>query len=468
VSRRLRLAYVSPLPPERSGIADYSAELLPDLAAHAEVELFYDGRAAPAGELAAHFSIQRAGELPRRQREQPFDFAVYQLGNSAAHHERTYRLIHELPGVVVLHEYVLHHLIRELTVARGDFASYLETLRYCNGATGLAAGRRAVEAGHPIDPWAFPLFERIVDASLGVLVHSEFARRRILRSRPRARVGVVPFPCTVPAGEERDAPALRRALGLPPAAPVLASFGLITPQKHLEPALRAFARLRQRWPDAVFALVGEVSPYYDLARLLAGERGVGVRLVGRVGLDRFHDFMRTADLAINLRHPTGGETSASLLRLLGLGKPTIVTAAGSFLELPDGCVAKVAADEAEEEILFALCERLLAEPELARALGENSRRYAAEFHAPERSAAAYLDFLSEMERARPAVVEPVPPLAPFPPEALEVRLAASLAADFADLGLAGEPEDLLAAVAERLVELDLDPAWASRRGGSPA
>ncbi len=43
-----------------------------------------------------------------------------------------------------------------------------------------------------------------------------------------------------------------------------------------------------------------------------------------------------------LRHPTAGETSASLLRLLGAGRPTLVTATGSFAELPPTIVTFLA------------------------------------------------------------------------------------------------------------------------------
>ena len=244
----MRLALATPLPPATSGIADYAAELAPHLAERAELTLFFEGARAPAPELAARLRCRPIAELDGELGRGAFDAVVYQLGNSAEHHEEIYRALLRRPGVVVLHEYMLHHLVRELTLVRGDAAAYVEEMRYAAGETGRAAARRLLDTHYPVDVWAFPLFERVVDRSLGVLVHSEFTRARVLASRPLARVEVVPMPVDFeelrpPTEEERAA--ARAAVGLADDAPLLATFGFVTPNKHLEPALAAFARLRE-------------------------------------------------------------------------------------------------------------------------------------------------------------------------------------------------------------------------------
>lgn len=450
----MRLAYWSPLPPEHSGIADYSAELVPRLAAAAEVEVFADGASTPAP--LAGLPIHRPSDWERRATAAPFDAVVYQVGNSAPHHEATLARLLLTPGVIVLHEYVVHHMLRELTLVRGRFDAYAEELRYAAGTFASAAALRQVERGLPVDSWRFPLFERLVDRSLGVLVHSEFTRQRILRSRPAARVGVVPFPCSAVERPPGDALAARARLGLPPQAPIVASFGFVTPQKHLEPALAAFARLRRERPQALFLIAGEVSPYYDLDRPLIAAGGEGVRLLGRVEAERFEELMLACDVAVNLRHPTGGETSATLLQLLGLGKPVVVTDAGAFAEFPDDAVVKVAVDEAEVEILAALLGGLLDDPGLRQAIGSKARSHAVARHAPDATARAYLDFLDAVRSQPPPVAPPAPPLAPAPPEAVEIALAVSIAHELADLGLADRDAELEEAVARAFVELDLD------------
>lgn len=453
----MRLAYVSPLPPARSGIADYSAELLPALGALAEVTVYPEAGAGDEARPAGVAALRPLASLPEDLVAGRVERVVYQLGNSAAHHAATYRLLLELPGLVVLHEYLLHHLVRDLTLGAGEPGRFAAELAYAGGAEGAWAARTLREHRVAIDPWRFPLFERVVDRSLGVAVHSASTRRRILASRPAARVATLPMPCRVPEVPAAAAAALRRELGIPEGAPVFATFGLITPHKHLEPALAAFARLRRERPEAVFLVAGEVSPYYDLAARLAGEAGEGVHLLGRMDLDRFHTLMAATDVAVNLRHPAGGETSATLMRLLGLGRAVVVSDSGSFAELPEGTVAKVQVDPSEEEILLALFRRLAADPALRAGMGEAARRHVRRLHAPEVAA----QHLVEIVRELPAG------LAPVPTRGVPSPLAQGLAAAAVDLGL-GEAPELLAALAAELVALDLDhDLGADAAGGGP-
>lgn len=452
----MRIAYASPLPPLTSGIADYSAELAPALAdAGADIELFFEGRTPPAGGLAERFRCHPVRDLAGR--EDDFDLVLHHLGNSLPHHAGILEHLLERSGVVVLHEFVLHHLLRERTLAAGDGEGYVEEMRYAAGESGRRAARRLLDSHYPVDVWSYPLFERVVDRARAVVVHSEFARRRILASRPAARVAVAPFPVELSGLPPVDAAAraaARAELGLPEDSWVVASFGFVTPQKRLGPALAAFARLRAERPGARFLVAGEISPHYDFDALLAEHGRDGVTVTGRIGLDRFHAAMRAADLAVNLRHPTGGETSASLMRLLALGVPSIVTRAGSFGELPDGVVAKVAIDECEEELLFALYSSFAAEPARGIALAAAARRWIEAGPALPGSARTWLAVLERL-RSAPAPAPVVPPLAPWDGADPRVALSASVAADLADLGVADA--EALAEVAGALAELGVAP-----------
>lgn len=457
---RPHIAYVSPLPPQRTGIADYSAELLPHLAEHVDLELFVEAGARPELPEPGVFPVHPLAELPERLRQGALDLAVYQLGNNPLYHAETYRMLLAVPGVVVLHEFMLHHLVRGLTLDRGDAAAYLEEHRYCAGESGLAMARRALESGLPHDPWSYPLFERVVDRSLGVLVHNDFARERVLASRPRARVARVPLPFDPGARPELSRQVARERLGLPPESFVVATFGFITPAKRLPVVISAFAALRRRHPQAVLLLVGETSPHYDLGSLLEGERGTGVRLTGRVSLEEFEGAMAACDVAVNFRHPTGGETSASLVRLLGRGVPTLVTDAGSFRELPGDACIKVPLGEGEEEQTAAFLLALAADPELRRRLGDNARRHLAAHHRLEQTAGGYAGFLERVIADPWPPVEPVPPLAPYPRSDLYSELAARAAGALCDLGVGEEDDEALRTLAEALAEVG-DAATAS-------
>ena len=463
----MRIAYLSPLPPQTSGIADYSAELLPSLARHFDVELMVEDGINVAPELSTAFpthSLRRFSELLVSGR---FDAALYHLGNNRDFHAGIYRqlLAHPPsgpPAVLVLHEYVVHHLVRDVTLHAGDPDGYVEAMRWCYGRTGEAVARRAVATGVPLDPFRFPLFERAVDAAAGVIVHNRTTGDRVLASRPGARLAVVPHHLSLaglPAVSREEA---RARLGIAPEDFVVATFGFLTEAKRLPVLLRAFARLRSELPPDRAAytrlqLVGEVSPHYDFDRAAPPELRGGVEVAGRLGLDRFLLHMAACDVAVNLRHPTAGETSGTLVRLLGLGKPVIVTRAGAFAEIPDGCCAKVALDEEEEELLVAMLRALADDPGLRQAMGDNARKHAGA-QMPETSAAAYAEMVRRAvkERWRPAPCPP--PLAPYAPHDLFAELVRDTSADLADLGAGENDGGVLGPVAQALVELDLDRA----------
>lgn len=449
----MRLAYFSPLPPARSGIADYSAELLPHLAEHLEVEPFLDDGVRVDDGLARRFSVRPQGSFPDLWREGRFDGALYHLGNNPDYHAQTCRALVEVPGIVVLHEAMLHHLVRGMTLDRGDGAGYVEEMRYAYGRTGEAMAQRSLDTGIPLDVWRYPLFERFVDRSLGLIVHNDFTARRVLASRPATRIVRIPHHLSLgelPAPGSYSPAELRGALGLPENAFVVASFGFITPAKRLEVSLRAFARLRREVPDAVYLLVGEVSPHYDFQRVLTPELAPGVILVGRTELPDFLRYMLAADVAVNLRHPTAGETSGTLIRLLGLGKAVIVNNTGAFAEIPGDCCAKVDLDDTEEDLLFTYLLRLAQDEPLRRTLGDNARRHIATHNTLEGSARAYADFVRETVELNPQPYRPVPPLAPYPRDDVFSDLVRDTSAELFDLGIDEADDEALCGVAAAL------------------
>lgn len=462
----MRIAWASPLPPEPSGISDYCAELLPHLARSSRVErldLFVEEGRRP-DRVPAGLAVEPLRTLAAKA--DSYDAIVYHLGNNGDHHAEIYRTLCAVPGVVVLHEFMLHHLIRAVTLARGNPAGYVEEMRYAYGRSGQSMAKRFLASGLPFDTWSYPLFERTVDASRAILVHNEFARERVLRSRPAARVGLAPLlfdptpfdPASrgaAPLDTEAARQAARAELGIPDGAFVVASFGFVTPAKRLPVTLEAFRRLRREVPGAVYLIVGEVSPHYDFASVLDRGLGEGVHLSGRIELDAFERAMLAADVAINLRFPTGGETSASLIRLLGLGIPTLVSRNGSFAEVPPGCALPVDLDETETDLLAAYLLRLARDPELRGRIGTAARAYVAEHHAPRAAVDGYLSFLAEVIEARPEPYRAVPPLAPWPEAEIAIELAAEVGGALADLGIDERDDESLRSVAEVFSDLSV-------------
>lgn len=454
----MRLGIASPLPPERSGIADYMLDLLDGfLEIGVEVELF-SARWEESGWIRSSVPIRPLRELPERYRRGAIDLPVYQIGNNVDYHEAIYRAALEVPGLVVLHECMLHHLIRGMTLARGLGREFVEEMRYAAGRSGQAAAERLLATHYPIEEWAFPLFEKLVDRSRAVLVHSHFARDRVLRSRPHAAVAVAPFPIPwdrlqPPSEEERLQ--IRRRFAIAAQEFLVGSFGFVTPAKHLEPALEAFSRFHRRFPQSRFVVVGEMSPFYDFAAVLRRIGSEGVEVRGRVSLEELHAWMAAVDLAVNPRHPTGGEVSATLFRLLALARPVVVTAAGSFAELPEGTVAPVAVGSGETDEYEALFEWAREHPELAAQMGREGRRELERNHGPIPCAESYL----RQAEAALLLSDPapaVPPLAPAPPEDARVQVVTGIGGALGDLGVS-EKDPVIHQLASTLAELGWAP-----------
>ncbi len=383
---RLRLAYFSPLPPARSGIADYSADLLPALAARADVTLFADG----AGDVAG---------LPRRPLEAfpaeraAHDLPLYHMGNSA-HHAAIYRMLRRFPGVTVLHDFYLHHLLADLTLGAGSFAAYAREMGYDLGqaAAPLLRDIRSGRAANPL--YDVALNQRVIDSSLGLIVHSQTVAEWIRAVRPAARVVVVPQPIPPNRAHSR-----RAQLALPAEALLVAAVGQVTAAKQLPLALRAFRRLLGFVPEARFLLVGEVLPEVDLDGVIA-ELGIEeqvIRLDYVESLDAFNDWAATADVVLNLRYPTLGETSAAALRVMAAGRALVVFDHGWYGELPDDAAIKVPPLD-EEALLLALLE-LAGDPARRAALGAAAAEYVAKRCDPAAVAEVYVEFMAALETA---------------------------------------------------------------------
>jgi len=362
----VKVAYYSPMPPERSGIADYSALLVPALRKRLDVEVARHGRQARG------------------------DLALYHLGNNPEAHGWILEQMRRKPGVVVLHEYVLHHLVAGMTLARKDVAGYLDALERDAGIAGRLLGLGVVDGCIPplweARPDDFPLCDEALDRSTGLIVHSHYVEERV-RARGYGRpVWHVPMPAW-PVPEVEPA----RVDG----GPVFGAFGHMNTSKRVPQLLAAFARFRESHADARLLLVGSVSPGLDLDYRIEHE-GLGSAVIREdyVPEERLWSFIRRADAIVSLRAPTMGETSAMVIRALTLGKPLVVSDVGWFRELPDDVALKVAPNEHESEQLAAALETL-ADPAVRESMAVHAQRLAAREHDLEHVADLYAAALEE-------------------------------------------------------------------------
>jgi glycosyltransferase involved in cell wall biosynthesis len=365
----VKVAYYSPFPPERTGIADYSALLLPALRERIEVV------------------------VPKRGSSVRADVSVYHVGNNPDFHGWIVDALRGTPGVVVLHDAVLHHLVAGLTLARKDVNGYLSAMEREAGLPGRLLALGVVDGCVPplwsTRPEDFPLAGDVLDLARGhgLIVHSEHARGRALAAGYDGPIRRIPMPVwPAPAAE----PAAVEG------SPVVGSFGFLNANKRIPQLLEAFAVLRGRHPGARLLLVGPEASGLELeGRVGALGLDEAVERHGYVSEPRFWSLLAACDVCVSLRWPTMGETSAGVIRMLSLAKPLVVSDVDAFRELPDEVALKVAPDEREVETLAATLLLLADDPRRREAMSAAAREYAISEHELGRVAELYVAALEE-------------------------------------------------------------------------
>jgi glycosyltransferase involved in cell wall biosynthesis len=363
----VKVAYFSPLPPSHSGIADYSALLLPALGERIdEIAIAKPGKRAPRG-----------------------DVALYQIGNNPEAHGWIVDALRKRPGIVVLHELVLHHLISGITLGRGDGRGYLDAMERDFGVPGRLIGLGVLDNLLPLiwetQPERFPLTGTILDLAAGLIVHSAYVERGVREAGYGGPLWRIPHP----AWPEQDVVPEPLA-----GAPLVGCFGHLNINKRIPALLEAFTLLRKEHPGARLLLVGEATERFDLDRRLErlGIGGEALIREHRVSEQRFESLMAACDVLVNLRSPTMGETSGAVIRGLALGKPMLVSDVGWFSELPDGVALKIPVDDYEVATIAGALDLAVGH---AAELGAAARDYIRAEHDLGTVADAYTKALEE-------------------------------------------------------------------------
>lgn len=375
---RTPLVIFSPLPPQRNGIADYSAGLLPGLqAAHDCTVVVEDGgwAIAPAG-----ICLIQASEYTRSLNRFSNVLHLYHLGNSQDH---VYMLepIARTPGLIVLHDAGLHHLLDSATLEREDRAGYAAALAAEYGWAGSVLASQLHRwglRGHRMHA-DLPMIRGIAGAARGIVVHSETAADRVRLYAPEADVSVINHYAVTPASGAKSAgEAIRRRLGVAAGKLLIVSLGFITRAKQIDLVLRALADMAPALPPFLYLIAGEARPgELDVARL-ANELGLAgkVVLTGYLAPEDIDAVLSAADLLVNLRYPTLGETSGTLMRALAHGVCTIVTDVGAFRDVPEDVVVRLAWDGFIRTRLGEALRRLVLDGAARRRVGEAATRWA--------------------------------------------------------------------------------------------
>ncbi|HEY5892370.1 MAG TPA: glycosyltransferase [Chthoniobacterales bacterium] len=391
--RKPRLAFVSPLPPEQTGIATYSSELLPALSHHYEIEVVVDQEEVSDPWIRSNLPIRHWRWFDEHAEE--YERILYHFGNSPFHYYM-YELLERHAGAVVLHDFYLGHGL--------EFKEYKERLD--QGSSNRRA--EAFYASHGYKPfrewlgqpqsinWNYPGCWQVLAHAEGIIVHSQYSRQLGMQWFPNA--SLLKWACIPHLRTPVLSPDYRKArlsLGFEPDDFVVCSFGFMGEAKLNVDLLEAWlASPLARDPRCKLVFVGQ---------LPTGKFGSGIRkridsspaperirITGYASTEHFQAYLATADVGVQLRQNSRGETSGTVLDCMNYGMPVVVNAHGTFAEFPDEHVIKLPETFRTEELADALVS-LWQDPQKRRAIGKRAQYYVHEVLAPEKIAAQYRD-----------------------------------------------------------------------------
>ena len=270
-----------------------------------------------------------------------YDLCVYQLGNNP-YHGFVYEAAVEHPGVVVMHEANLHHLIADLTINRNDWDAYVREVGSNHGPEAQEYAERYVRTRKRAPDYSLAMMRSVLERSRGAIVHSDAVGAELRAQGFEGPIARILHGAWTAAADRMS---YRARLGIPERTPLIGVFGFLKPYKRIAESLRAFRRLVRAVPDARMILVGEAHPELPLKSLIAQMNlEQQVRHLDFVPMEDFSGYLGACDIVLNLRYPTVGESSGTLQRALGMGKAVIVSDVGSFRELPDDICLKAPVD----------------------------------------------------------------------------------------------------------------------------
>jgi glycosyltransferase involved in cell wall biosynthesis len=403
----MRIAWFSPLPPARSGIAAYSADVVPHLASSHAIDCFSD---------------INARDFLWKARRNPYDLVVYQLGNAPCH-DFMWGYLAAFPGLVVLHDARLHQARALQLLQQERFDDYRREFWYNHPEARRDFVEYAVAGlGGPIYHY-WPMLRVLMRTARLVAVHNPRVAIDLRDQFPGAGVEVIRLGTAVPRADATGRERVRAAHGIPREAAVFAAFGKITAEKRIGAIVRAFDAVARERAGVHLLLAGDRSSYPALtSEIAASAHAARIHVSDYVANQAIGDYLAAADACLCLRWPTALESSASWLQCLAAARPTVISDLAHLVDIPTidprgGPPSPASADPVslridllDEDAALQFAMRALADdPRLRDALARAGHAYWSANHTVDAMAADYLRVIAEAVNRPAPVVSDLPP-----------------------------------------------------------
>jgi len=384
--KRLKLAYISPLPPEHSGISDYSAELLPELYNYYDIDVIVEQESISDNWINKHCQILDTVSFKNNLHN--YDRVLYHFGNSSFH-QHMFPLLMDVPGVVVLHDFFLSGISHYMFHTQYENHSFEDDIFYAHGNEPFNQKK---------DDWIlqYPCNKKVLDYAQGIIVHSQNSVRLAKEWYGKLygqdwRV----IPLLRKPSYQRSKNEARKDLKLPKNAFIVATFGLLGRTKLNQKLLEAWLDSSLSKESHIYLIfVGQNSDcdYGDALTETIEKSDYKDRIIitGWNDTKTFKTYLSAVDIAVQLRGISRGETSAAVLDSMNYGLPTIVNANGSMADLPKNAVCMLEDDFSQASLIKAL-EKLFYDKNERDRLSENALKTISQHHSPKPCAQQYVD-----------------------------------------------------------------------------
>lgn len=435
---RKRLAMFTPLPPCRSGIADYNAQFLPYLARYFDIDLYVDNYKVSDEILTSSFRIFNSQDFVKVASE--YDAILYEFGNSEFH-AHMLPFLDKYPGIVGLHDAFLSGLFRYLDHYTGMITYENEMLAsHGSAARRFFAPVQSYPNGREDAMVQLPCTKHVLDKTIGIISHSPF-NLEIARSHYpegwQAPYRIIPQMISVPPKwSEEQQIVVRKQLGFQPGDFIISTFGHVAWTKWGDRLLGAFLKstlCNDKHVHLVFA--GELTKDDFGQKLKDAIQSSGlkdrVHITGFLSKQDYECYLRITDLAVQLRTKSRGGTPKGVLDCLAYGVPVVVNNDASYTDYSDDVVIKLSAEPPIEEIAQIL-EIIYADSSQRKTYISAGLRYVQNHHDPAVCAAAYAAAIHEfVERHRQTLMDSyIPTLAPHLAGCSQPDGAVKLASDW--------------------------------------
>jgi glycosyltransferase involved in cell wall biosynthesis len=392
--QRYKIGYVSPWPPQRSGIASYSFEIARHLKQYLDITIYVENQKDCSADSLG-LAVKSISALPKDIEKH--DCIVYNIGNNKKFHKEIYRMAWQYPGIVVLHEFNIHPFLADSFLGTKDEYLYADALSKGYGEQGESSYESIKSNGIPPEIWKFPMCHALLKRSIATIVHSQWVKEQL---QEIDNVFVVPHGSVdnTAFDTHADMIALKKRFGISHNNFLISTFGFVNILKRVPQILEAIKILIDQGYPVQFFIGGDlIEPSLNIEERI---QSLGISnnvIISRYLNDEdFDNCIRMSDIVLNLRYPSLGESSGTLMKAFSYGKACIVSDYEQFSELPNSVCWKVDIGDLEVPLLVAYLEELMRNRAARKQLGKNAAFFAANYSSYEIAGKLYAMTISQM------------------------------------------------------------------------